>query len=53
MKEITEDKVSRKYKEQHQMKYAFQSIGHELEGEQKKRKHSENLHNKLLWNFQK
>ncbi|CAI9764171.1 unnamed protein product [Fraxinus pennsylvanica] len=47
MKEITEDKVSRKYKEQHQMKDAFESIGHELEDERKLRKHSENLHYKL------
>ncbi|CAA2934971.1 Hypothetical predicted protein [Olea europaea subsp. europaea] len=47
MKEITEDKVPRKYKEQHQMKNAFESIGHELEDERKLRKHSENLHCKL------
>ncbi|KAL2490302.1 Uncharacterized protein Adt_25930 [Abeliophyllum distichum] len=47
MKDITEDKVNRKYKEQHKMKGAFESIGHELEDERKLRKHSENLHYKL------
>ncbi|CAI9768864.1 unnamed protein product [Fraxinus pennsylvanica] len=47
MKEITEDKVARKYKEQQQMKDAFESIGHELEDKRKLRKHSENLHYKL------
>ena len=47
MKQLAEDKVVRKNKEQDRIKYAVQSVQEELEDEKKLRKHSESLHRKL------
>ncbi|KAK4365448.1 hypothetical protein RND71_016806 [Anisodus tanguticus] len=47
MKQITEDKVARKSKEQDRISAAIQSIRDELEDERKLRKHSESLHRRL------
>ncbi|KAJ6955471.1 hypothetical protein NC652_006785 [Populus alba x Populus x berolinensis] len=47
MKQLAEDKVVRKNKEQDRIKYAVHSVQEELEDEKKLRKHSESLHRKL------
>uniref|UniRef100_A0A6N2N2E8 Uncharacterized protein n=1 Tax=Salix viminalis TaxID=40686 RepID=A0A6N2N2E8_SALVM len=47
MKQLAEDKVVRKIKEQDRIKYAVQSVQEELEDEKKLRKRSESLHRKL------
>ncbi|XP_010261452.1 PREDICTED: uncharacterized protein At5g41620 [Nelumbo nucifera] len=47
MKQIVEEKLVRKSKEQDRIKAAVQSVRDELEDERKLRKHSENLHRKL------
>ncbi|XP_043695573.1 uncharacterized protein At5g41620-like [Telopea speciosissima] len=47
MKQVAEDKVVRKSKEQSRIKAAVQSVRDELEDERKLRKRSESLHRKL------
>ena len=47
MKQLAEDKVIRKNKEQDRIKSAVQSVQEELKDERKLRKHSESLHRKL------
>lgn len=47
VKQIAEDKVTRKNKEQDRIKSAVQSVQEELEDERKLRRHSESLHRKL------
>ncbi|KAA8516125.1 hypothetical protein F0562_019304 [Nyssa sinensis] len=47
MKQVAEDKIVRKNKEQDRIKAAVQSVRDELEDERKLRKHSESLHRKL------
>ncbi|XP_052194016.1 uncharacterized protein At5g41620-like [Diospyros lotus] len=47
MKQVAEDKIARKNKEQDRIKAAVQSVRDELEDERKLRKHSESLHRKL------
>jgi hypothetical protein len=44
---VTEDKMSRRNKEQEKMMASFRSLQEELEDERHLRKHSENLHRKL------
>ncbi|XP_022770522.1 uncharacterized protein At5g41620-like [Durio zibethinus] len=48
MKQVTEDKLVRKNKEQDRIKAAIQPVRDELEGERKLRKRSEILHRKLV-----
>ncbi|KAJ6794138.1 Uncharacterized protein M6B38_231020 [Iris pallida] len=48
MKQIAEDTIIRKRKEQHKIKTAVQSIRDELEDERKLRRKSESLHRKLV-----
>ncbi|RWW45481.1 hypothetical protein BHE74_00048672 [Ensete ventricosum] len=47
MKQVTEDKIIRKEKEQQRIKAVMQSIRDELEDERRLRKRSESLHRKL------
>lgn len=47
MKQVAEDKVVRKNREQDRIQSAIQSVQEELEDERKLRKHSESLHRKL------
>ncbi|KAL5796079.1 hypothetical protein ACOSQ2_000899 [Xanthoceras sorbifolium] len=47
MKQVAEDKIVRKNKEQERIKAAVQSVREELEDERKLRKRSESLHRKL------
>uniref|UniRef100_A0A5B6ZV03 Uncharacterized protein n=1 Tax=Davidia involucrata TaxID=16924 RepID=A0A5B6ZV03_DAVIN len=47
MKQVAEDKIVRKNKEQDRIKAAVQSVRDELEDERTLRKHSESLHRKL------
>ncbi|OMP08548.1 hypothetical protein COLO4_06355 [Corchorus olitorius] len=47
MKQVAEDKLARKNKEQDRIKAAIQPLRDELEDERKLRKRSENLHRKL------
>ncbi|XP_022970027.1 uncharacterized protein At5g41620-like [Cucurbita maxima] len=47
IKEITEDKLARKNKEEDRIKAAIQSVRDELENERKLRKRSESLHRKF------
>ncbi|KAI4315492.1 hypothetical protein L6164_028293 [Bauhinia variegata] len=49
MKQIAEDKLVRKSKEQDRLHAAVQSVKDELEDERKLRKRSESLHRKLAW----
>lgn len=47
MKQVAEEKINRKKKEQNRIKAAVQSVKDELEDERKLRKRSENLHQNL------
>ncbi|KAJ0111230.1 hypothetical protein Patl1_00540 [Pistacia atlantica] len=53
MKQVTEEKLIRKNKEQDRLKAVVQSVRDELEDERKLRKHSESLHRKLARDLSK
>ncbi|KAJ0052108.1 hypothetical protein Pint_00524 [Pistacia integerrima] len=53
MKQVTEEKLIRKNKEQDRLKAVVQSVRGELEDERKLRKHSESLHRKLARDLSK